>query len=183
MPARLVVPKTPRRPSVPPALPFNKSHLFLTRSESTLTQVLIPIHFNSSKINTYKKPGEGVPPLYPKVLQLVTPSAPPLFARNSPFASIPFRITSFAHPYHLTSIESHLYKKQGRGWGPLRSPLATGDESLIANSFGIRTYPKRTWKSRRIRTYGKTRGEGSAIFGGRPDLRLCSFRQAMVSES
>jgi hypothetical protein len=32
--------------------------------------------------------------------------------------SIPFRITSFADPHPLTLIESHLYKKQGRGWGP-----------------------------------------------------------------
>jgi hypothetical protein len=31
--------------------------------------------------------------------------------------SIPFRITSFADPHPLTLIESHLYKKQGRGVG------------------------------------------------------------------
>jgi hypothetical protein len=31
--------------------------------------------------------------------------------------SIPFRITSFAGPHPLTLIESHLYEKQGRGWG------------------------------------------------------------------
>jgi hypothetical protein len=30
-------------------------------------------------------------------------------------ASIPFRITSFAHPHHLTPIESYSCKKQGRG--------------------------------------------------------------------
>jgi hypothetical protein len=33
-------------------------------------------------------------------------------------ATIPFGITSFADPHHLTSIESHLCKKQGRGWSP-----------------------------------------------------------------
>jgi len=32
-------------------------------------------------------------------------------------AAIPFRITSFAHPHHLTPIESYSCKKQGRGWG------------------------------------------------------------------
>ncbi len=32
-------------------------------------------------------------------------------------ATIPFRITSFAHPHHLTPIESHSCKKQGRGVG------------------------------------------------------------------
>jgi hypothetical protein len=31
--------------------------------------------------------------------------------------SISFRITSFADSHHLTPIESHLCKKQGRGWG------------------------------------------------------------------
>src|SRR5580698_9202795 len=36
-------------------------------------------------------------------------------ARHSSNAPIPFRITSFADPYHITPIESHLYKKQGRG--------------------------------------------------------------------
>jgi hypothetical protein len=46
--------------------------------------------------------------------------------RSSPIpdsfdATIPFGITSFADPHHLTSIESHLYKKQGRGWGIQRS--------------------------------------------------------------
>jgi|SRR5580704_13216183 hypothetical protein len=29
---------------------------------------------------------------------------------------IPFRITFFAHPHHLTLTESYSYKKQGRGW-------------------------------------------------------------------
>jgi hypothetical protein len=39
----------------------------------------------------------------------------------SPLATIPFKITSFAHPHHLTPIESHSCKKQGRGWGiPVR---------------------------------------------------------------
>ena len=33
----------------------------------------------------------------------------------SPRPAIPFRITSFAHPHHLTPIESYSCKKQGRG--------------------------------------------------------------------
>src|SRR5271155_78061 len=41
-----------------------------------------------------------------------TPFAPPL---RSSIAIIPFRITSFAHPHHLTPIESYSCKKQGRG--------------------------------------------------------------------
>src|SRR5580658_2312225 len=35
---------------------------------------------------------------------------------NSLPASIPFRITFFAHPHPLTLIESYSCKKQGRGW-------------------------------------------------------------------
>jgi hypothetical protein len=38
---------------------------------------------------------------------------------RSPFATIPFRITSFADPCHVTPTESYSYKKQGRGWGVL----------------------------------------------------------------
>jgi hypothetical protein len=38
---------------------------------------------------------------------------------HSPLATIPFRITSFADPYHVTPTESYSYKKQGRGWGVL----------------------------------------------------------------
>ena len=41
---------------------------------------------------------------------LLSPSFP------SPLAAIPFRITSFAHPHHVTLIESHSCKEQGRGW-------------------------------------------------------------------
>ena len=42
-------------------------------------------------------------------------TAPLASAGHSPQATIPFRITSFAHPHHLTPIESHSCKKQGRG--------------------------------------------------------------------
>ena len=38
-------------------------------------------------------------------------------------ATIPFRITSFADPRHVTLIESHSYKKQGRGWRYSGLPL------------------------------------------------------------
>jgi hypothetical protein len=38
---------------------------------------------------------------------------------HSPLATIPFRITSFADPYHVTPTESYSYQKQGRGWGVL----------------------------------------------------------------
>jgi hypothetical protein len=73
---RRVVSKIPPISSVPPGLLFYKSHPLSTRSESTLLQVLIPLHFNSPRINTYTKPGGGCPSSSPKVLQLVTPYMP-----------------------------------------------------------------------------------------------------------
>jgi len=45
--------------------------------------------------------------------------SPFLATRHSPLVTIPFRITSFADPHHLTPTESYSYKKQGRGWGVL----------------------------------------------------------------
>jgi hypothetical protein len=47
----------------------------------------------------------------------INPPAPLPSPRHSPTAAIPFRITFFAYPYHVTPIESDSCKKQGRGWG------------------------------------------------------------------
>jgi hypothetical protein len=128
MASRRIVLQTRPIFSVLPELPFYKSRPFRTRPESTLPQLLIPLHFNFSRINIYKKTAEGVRPSSPKVLQLVTHNSRPtqqprptrqavLAPHHSSLATIPFRITSFADPHLLTPIESHLYKKQGRGGG------------------------------------------------------------------
>jgi hypothetical protein len=97
---RRAVPKILGRPSVPPRLPLYKSHRLPTRSESTLLQVLIPLHFNSPRINTYAKQGGGCPSFIPKVLQLVTTHASPNWsrrnARNSNL-SIRFRTLTVTH--------------------------------------------------------------------------------------
>ena len=69
---RRAVPKIPPKSSVPHRLPLHKSRTLLTHSESTLPQVLIPLHFNFPRINTYKKPGGGCPSTNPRVLQPVT---------------------------------------------------------------------------------------------------------------
>lgn len=69
---RCAVPKIPTKSSVPLKLPFYNSHLFRKRSESTLVEVLIPLHFKSPRISVYKKLGERLPPSRTKVLQLVT---------------------------------------------------------------------------------------------------------------
>ena len=70
-PRRVVLQILPES-SVPRRLPLYNSRHPLTPSESTLLQVLIPLHFISSRINTYTKQGGGSPLHRPKVLQLVT---------------------------------------------------------------------------------------------------------------
>jgi hypothetical protein len=69
---RHAVLQTPAESSVLPRLPLHNSRPLLTHSESTLPQLLIPLHFNFPRINTSKKPGGGYPSQGPKVLQLVT---------------------------------------------------------------------------------------------------------------
>jgi len=64
---RRAVLQTPLKSSVPARLPLYKSRPLLTHPESILLQVLIPLHFNSPRINTYKKPGRGSVLLAPKV--------------------------------------------------------------------------------------------------------------------
>src|SRR5579863_9097099 len=63
---RRAVLKIPAKSSVPPRSPLYKLRHLLTTSESTLPQVLIPLHFKSFISNTYKKPGGGTPLPAPK---------------------------------------------------------------------------------------------------------------------
>jgi hypothetical protein len=86
------VPKTPAKSSVPPRLPLHKNRPLLTRSESTLPHLLIPRHFNSPGINTYKKPGRG------------SPSATPKFCNSSPKA-----LANRANPPQLAENTAALY--------------------------------------------------------------------------
>ncbi len=82
---RRAVLQSPAKPPVPPGLPLYKNRHSLTRPESTLLQLLIPLHFISFISNTYKKPGGGTPSSTSKVCQLVTPSSKfviPSEARN-----------------------------------------------------------------------------------------------------
>jgi hypothetical protein len=73
-PLRVVL-QIPPKSFVPRRLLFYKSRPPLTPSESTLLQVLIPLHFNSSRMNTYKKPGRGAPSTAPKLSNsLLTPN-------------------------------------------------------------------------------------------------------------
>ena len=56
---RRAVLKIPPKSSVPPRSPLYKLRPLPTPSESTLPQVLIPLHFKSFISNTYKKTGRG----------------------------------------------------------------------------------------------------------------------------
>ena len=73
---RRAVPKIPLKSSVPPGLPLYKDSPLLTHLESTLLQVLIPLHFNSLIINTYKNREGGAPLLAPKFCNSLPPFTP-----------------------------------------------------------------------------------------------------------
>src|SRR5580704_67487 len=129
MQARLAVLKTPPKSSVSSPLPLYKNRALLTHPESTLLQVLIPLHFNSPTINTYKKTGGGTPPCTPKVLQLVTSDSRPILRCHTcplathqslalseaegSLATIAFRITSplwkSPHQYHSMRLTHPLF--------------------------------------------------------------------------
>lgn len=97
---RHAVPQIPPKFSRSPRLPFYKNSRFVTRSESTLLQMLIPPHFNSRRCNTYKKTGRGAPPSSRKVLQLVTTHPLPNCTRpcrRNPFPLIRLRTLSVTH--------------------------------------------------------------------------------------
>ena len=104
---RPAVPKTPPKSSHPPHLPFCKGDHPLTRSESTLLQLLIRLHFISRRMNVYKKLGGGCPSSSPKVLQLATTHASPHSThpcRRNPFSLIHLRTLSVTHGvYHPLS--------------------------------------------------------------------------------
>ena len=87
---RPAVLQIPPKSSRPPRLLFYKICFLLTCSESTLVQLLIPLHFNSRRCNTYKKTGRGVPRLSCKVLQLVTTHPSPNPTRTYRRNSFPF---------------------------------------------------------------------------------------------
>ena len=75
---RLAVVQTPRTSTARPGLLLNNCSLRLTHAESTLPQLLIPLHFNSSRCITYKKPVGGAPRRTPNIYN----SLPPLHHRS-----------------------------------------------------------------------------------------------------
>jgi hypothetical protein len=88
---RRAVLQIPAKSLVPPRLPVYKSRPLLTLSESTLLQVLIPLHFISFISNTYKKPGRGSLPFTPKFCNSLLPEPHP--------ASLPLYIVASLRLY------------------------------------------------------------------------------------
>src|SRR5580692_5961447 len=89
--------------------PFNPSpspRFFLSRPFSLLFAISV----------SRKAPAKSLTGLSPSQFA-PTPFNLRLATVNSPSAKS-HRITFFAHPLHLTLIESHSYKKQGEGWVP-----------------------------------------------------------------
>lgn len=91
--------------SVQPGLPLYNSRFRLTHAKSTLTQVLIPLHFNSSRYNTYKKPGGGPPLPAPKFGNSLLP--PPHQSGRTGTPTTPIPSSTCAHfPSHLAGWDS-----------------------------------------------------------------------------
>jgi hypothetical protein len=80
---------------------------------------------------------------------------PLILPKKSRTATIPFRITSFADPHHLTPIESYSYKNRGRGWGHSLPPRFPNPflHSAAVNSNRIRSSAKRARNPFRMRSF------------------------------
>ena len=81
-------------------LPFYKNRPLSTHSESTLLQLLIPLHFNSCRCNTYKKPGRGC--LLPAAKFYSSSLRTRHQTRHARVAATPFLSSAYAHfPSHM----------------------------------------------------------------------------------
>jgi hypothetical protein len=131
--------KIPAKSSVPPRSPLYKLRPLPTPSESTLPQVLIPLHFNSPRINTYKKTGREEP-----LFQLQS-----LATRHYPLAA-PAHAQQHPQPLSAQAFTSQLSVYPG-GWGPVfkgrsfnsssdaHGTLATGHEPLLTTHYSLFT--------------------------------------------
>ena len=109
-------------------------------------------------------------------------TAPLASAGHSPQATIPFRITSFAHPHHLTPIESHSCKKQGRGryLAPPPNPFLFFPHRVNMQHAAMPGGGISTLFMRLLNTSRHTRGGGGTTIGrsasGFLDLRYTDHR-------
>src|ERR1700722_16909330 len=119
---RRAVLQIPPKPPVPPGLPLYKSRHSLTRAESTLLQLLIPLHFISFISNTYKKPGGGSPLRAPKFGN----SLPPVRHFRAHTAT---PATPFPSMLYFTTLWIP------RGWGSTAGTTLPNRRKLSALSF------------------------------------------------
>src|SRR5271163_820938 len=99
---RRAVLQIPPKSSVSPGLPLYNYSIFLNHSESTLLQVLIPLHFNFPRISVYRKPGRGCLLPTPEFCNLSLPFTPSALRERR----LAHALSRSAHPYH--SIEPTL---------------------------------------------------------------------------
>ena len=100
---RRAVLQIPSKSSVPPRLPLCNNCRAVTLSELTLPQVLIPLYFNSPRMNTYKKQGRGTLSVAPKFRNSSLPA-------NHRCARTPTRATLLSS-FTCAHLSSH------PGWG------------------------------------------------------------------
>src|SRR5271156_2000942 len=136
---RRAVPKAPAKPSVPPGLPLHKSRHFLTRSKSTLLQLMIPLRFNSRRTNAYRKPREG---RFLPTEKFVNSSLPsPRHAAHA--GTTATRIVSWA--YFTTSVHNggggtgHPIRPSRTAHAPAPRPRASRADSRYTTGFMLAT--------------------------------------------
>jgi hypothetical protein len=166
---------------------------------------LIPLHFNSFRSNTYKKPGGGCPPQNLKVSQLVTPRLSPGCASSlsspfSPFSFKPSTLDTFSLSPFLVYPEprraSLLPRMQARGANSLQiaenkttlcPSVATLTHSVTHKSFVCHSYKNHRgvggmsipWDPKRLAIAQVSREESGVSVGFHgartTDRRPCPF--------
>jgi len=142
---RRAVLQTPSKSSVLLWLLVYKIRPRLSHSESTLLQLLIPLHFNSLRINTYKKPGRGSRLPAPKFCNSSLPAPHYTLAKQHPPVSfISFTSsTSFASPSVTpfpATLTSHLQLVENAA--ALSPAFATLTRRVKHKSFVCHSYKK-----------------------------------------
>jgi hypothetical protein len=102
--------------SVPPRLPVYKSRPTLTPSESTLLQLLIPLHFISFISNTYKKPGGGCLLPSPKFYNSLLPEPHSASLSLYIVTSLRLYVINVDAASSISPLSATLTKNTG-GWG------------------------------------------------------------------
>ena len=142
---RRAVLQTPSKSSVLLWLLVYKIRPRLSHSESTLLQLLIPLHFNSLRINTYKKPGRGSRLPAPKFCNSSLPAPHYTLAKQHPPVSfISFTSsTSFASP-SVTPFPATLtgHRQLAENTTTLSPAVATLTRRVKHKSFVCHSYKK-----------------------------------------